>query len=94
MATFTIAPIEEVVPKGRERQLSSRAQMQARYRDAIQNTLEAPGSALVVELEPDEKPLTIRNRIKRAAEQLGRDDLSIRRRGNRIVVYAPTSSES
>lgn len=94
MATFTIAPIDEVAPRGRERKLSARALMQARYRDALLDALQAPGSALVVQLEPDEKPLTIRNRIKRAAEQLGRDDLTIRRRGNRIVAYAPTESES
>jgi hypothetical protein len=43
--------------------------------------------ALVTELESADKPLTIRKRLERAVQALGRGDLAVRRRGNRIVVY-------
>jgi hypothetical protein len=52
------------------------------------------GEALVVELDDDDKPLTIRNRIKRAAQTLGIDDLFVRRRGNKVIAYRTGSDET
>ena len=42
----------------------------------------------MVMLGDDDKALTIRNRIKRAADALGMDDVVIRRRRDRIIAYA------
>ena len=87
MPRFTTAPITEVVPKRKQRNPSARAQTQQQYQEALRNALESNDQALVVELESDDKPLTIRNRIKRAANQLGLDNITVRRRGQRIVAY-------
>ena len=92
MARFSSAPLEEVVPKRKQRQPSQRAQIQRQYQDALRDTVISRGEALVVELEPDDKPLTIRNRVKRAAQALN-VDVTIRRRRNKIVAYAEGSSE-
>jgi hypothetical protein len=91
MARFTTAPIEEVVPKRKNRQPSQRAQVQQQYREALQNALNSQHQALVVELEADDKPLTVRNRIKRAAHSLGLESIAIRRKRDRIVAYVPES---
>jgi hypothetical protein len=87
MPRFTTAPVEDVAPKRKQRNPSARAQIQREYQDALQQALDNNNQALVVELEPDDKPLTIRNRIKRAAQQLGVEDITVRRRGQRIVAY-------
>jgi hypothetical protein len=87
MPRFTTAPVEEVAPKRKQRNPSQRAQTRRQYQDALRSALIDNREALVVELESEDKPLTIRNRIKRAAEALGLDDVAIRRRGNRIVAY-------
>ena len=87
MPRFTSAPVEEVVPQRKQRQPSQRAQTQQQYQDALRDALLDKHEALVVELEPDDKPLTIRNRIKRAAETLGLENVAIRRRRDRIVAY-------
>ena len=87
MPRFTTAPIEEVVPKRKLRQPSQRAQIQQQYREALQNAMSSQRQALVVELEPDDKPLTVRNRIKRAADSLGLEEVAIRRRRDRIIAY-------
>jgi len=89
MPRFTTAPIEEVVPKRKQRHPSQRAQIQREYRDALQNAVNRQDQALVVELEPSDKPLTVRNRIKRAAKSLELNDITIRRRRDRIVAYLP-----
>jgi hypothetical protein len=44
-------------------------------------------------MDPSDKPLTIRNRIKRAADALGYADITIRRRRNTIVAYRPDGQE-
>jgi hypothetical protein len=87
MPRFTSAPVEEVVPQRKQRQPSQRAQTQKQYQDALSDALLERHVALVVELEPDDKPLTIRNRIKRAADSLGLENVTIRRRRDRIVAY-------
>ena len=87
MPRFTTAAIEEVMPKRKQRQPSQRAQIQREYREALQNAINDQ-RALVVELDSSDKPLTVRNRIKRAAQTLGREDVSIRRRRDKIVAYA------
>ncbi|GAC1323834.1 MAG: hypothetical protein NVS2B16_01800 [Chloroflexota bacterium] len=87
MVRFSTAPVEEVVPKSKQRQPSQRAQIQEQYQDALRDAVIEHHSALVVELEPDDKPLTIRNRIKRAADVLGYENIVIRRRGERMVAY-------
>ena len=94
MPRFTTAPIEEVVPKRKSRQPSMRSQIRHEYQEAVRDALVRRGEALVVELEPDDKPLTIRNRIKRAAESIGVDNVTIRRRRDRIVAYRPELEES
>jgi hypothetical protein len=91
MPRFTTAPVEEVVPKRRQRQPSQRAQTQREYREALESAVNDRNQALVVELDPDDKPLTIRNRIKRAADTLGLEDIAIRRRKDRIIAYLPGS---
>lgn len=87
MARFTTAPVAEVAPKSKQRQPSMRSQVQQQYQDALRGAVQERHEALVVELDPDDKPLTIRNRIKRAADLLGLEDVVIRRRGDRIVAY-------
>ena len=87
MPRFTTAPVEEVAPKRKTRGPSRRAQLQQEYREAMRDAIVDKQQAFVVELDPDDKPLMIRNRIKRAIEQLGLENVSVRRRGNRVVAY-------
>lgn len=93
MPRFTSAPVEEVVPRRKQRQPSQRAQMQKQYQDALRDAVLNRHEALVVELEPDDKPLTIRNRIKRAAEVLGLENVMIRRKRDRIIAYQQSGGE-
>jgi hypothetical protein len=93
MVRFTTAPVDEVAPKRKQRQPSQRAQIQRQYQDALRQGLIDRREAVVVELEPDDKALTIRNRIKRAADRLGLEDVAIRRRGNRIIAYRTEDAE-
>jgi hypothetical protein len=81
------APVAEIVPKRKTRQPSQRAQIAEQYTAALRDALEQ-GQALVVEFEPEDKVLTIRHRVGRAAKSLGREDVTIRRRGNTIAAYA------
>jgi len=92
MARFTTAPLEDVAPKRKERQPSKRAHVQAQYQQALGDAIDHR-EALVVELEDCDKPLTIRNRLTRAAAVLGLDRVVIRRRGNRIVAYQAQEGE-
>jgi hypothetical protein len=87
MPQFTVAPVEEVMPKRKQRQPSQRSQTREQYQTELRNALSGEGQALVVEMDPSDKPLTIRNRIKRAADALGYTDITIRRRKNTIVAY-------
>ncbi|GAC1445814.1 MAG: hypothetical protein NVSMB52_08490 [Chloroflexota bacterium] len=87
MPRFSSAPIEEVVPQRKQRRPSHRAQTQQQYQDALRSAVADKQQALVIELEADDKPLTIRNRIKRAAEALGMENIAIRRRRDKIVAY-------
>lgn len=87
MPRFSTAPIAEVVPQRKQRQPSQRAQTQREYQEALRHALLDEQEALVIELDPEDKPLTIRNRIKRASEALGLDGVAIRRRKDRIVAY-------
>lgn len=89
MVRFTSAPVREVAPKRQQHQPSQRAQIQAQYREALHDTVMDRHEALVVEMNPEDKPLTIRNRLKRAAETLGLRDIVIRRRRNTVVAYLP-----
>jgi hypothetical protein len=93
MVRFSTAPVDEVAPKRKQRQPSQRAQIQRQYQDALRQGLIERREAVVVELEPDDKALTIRNRIKRAADRLGLEDVAIRRRGNRIIAYRIEDAE-
>lgn len=87
MPRFSTAPVGDVAPKQKQRQPSQRAQIQHQYRDALRDAVVQRGEALIVELEPEDKPLTIRNRIKRAAETLSIENIVIRRRRDRIIAY-------
>ncbi|HZU14019.1 MAG TPA: hypothetical protein VFB58_14350 [Chloroflexota bacterium] len=87
MTRFKTAPITDVVPRRRGTEPSRRAQIRTQYQDALKNAVLDHHEALVVEMDANDKPLTIRNRIQRAAEALGVSDLRVRRRGNRIVAY-------
>jgi hypothetical protein len=91
---FTTAPVEQVAPKRRQRQPSQRSQIRKQYQEALRDAVLYKHEALVVELDPTDKPLTIRNRIKRAADALGIDGLVVRRRKDRIVAYVPGEGES
>jgi hypothetical protein len=86
MVKFETVPVEQVLPKRRGQGTSQRAQVRQEYQEALKEAIQSC-QALVVDLEPEDKPLTIRNRLKRAGQQLGADDLVIRRRGQRIVAY-------
>jgi hypothetical protein len=93
MATFSTAPVSDVVRPPKIKQPSQRRQNAEQYTAALSDALEH-GQALVVEFDPDDKVLTIRNRLQRAARSLGRDDLTIRRRGQRVLAYpAPDEAE-
>jgi hypothetical protein len=92
MTKFSTAPVAVIIPKRRERAPSQRAELQKQYRDAIENAIINEGEALIVELDPDEKPLTVRSRLQKAAQALGLDSVVIKRRGRRIVVYQPPES--
>lgn len=94
MVRFTSAPVEEVMPARKQRQPSQRSQIQRQYQDAVRDAIIIRHKALVVELDPNDKPLTIRNRIKRAADSLGLEDLSIRRRRNKIIAYESENGEN
>jgi len=93
MPRFSTAPVNEVAPQQKTKGPSPRSELQQEYREALQNALDA-GEALVIELEPDDKPLTIRNRMSKAAAALGREDLTIRRKGNRVLAYHRVADES
>ncbi len=93
MVRFTSAAVEEVMPARKQRQPSQRSQIQRQYQDAVRDAIVIRHKALVVELDPNDKPLTIRNRIKRAADSLGLKDISIRRRKNRIIAYELRNGE-
>ncbi len=87
MLHFTTAAIDDVIPKKKQRGPSSRAQTQQKYQEALRHAIIDQGQALVIELDPSDKPLTIRNRVKRATEVLALKDITIRRRGSRIIAY-------
>lgn len=93
MVRFGTAPVEEVVPKRASRGPSQRAIIQRQYQDALRDALNRD-EALIVELEWEDKALTIRNRIKRAAQALGHDDITIRRSKDRIYAYHMPTAES
>ena len=94
MPRFATAPVEQVAPKRTSRQPSQRAQVRKQYQDALRDALQYKHEALVVELDPDDKPLTIRNRIRRAADTLGLENVVIRRRKDKIVAYQRQEGES
>jgi len=93
MPRFSTAPVHEVAPQRISKPPSQRSLLQQEYREALQNALDA-GQALVIDLEPNDKPLTIRNRVSKAAVALGHEDLTIRRKGNRILAYHRIADES
>jgi len=93
MPHFSTAPVDEVAPQRKTRGPSPRSVLQQEYREALQSALDA-GQALVVDLEPDDKPLTIRNRVSKAAAVLGHGNLTIRRKGNRVLAYHRIADES
>lgn len=90
MPVFSSAPVQDVAPQRRSRQPSQRARLQQQYQDALRNAIIERQEALVVQLEPDDKPLTVRNRLKRAASAVGLEDVVIRRRKDRIIAYDPS----
>lgn len=92
MAKFATAPVEDVVPRRKPRQPSERSVMQAQYQQALRDAVDRQ-QALVVDLEVGDKPLTIRNRLTRAAEGLGLEHVKIRRRGQRILAYMDPEDE-
>jgi hypothetical protein len=93
MPRFSTAPVEEVAPKRKQRHPSKRAQIQRQYQEELRKALDDGGRALVIELEADDKPLTVRNRIKRAADTLGIENIVIRRRKDRILAYQSEDDE-
>jgi hypothetical protein len=93
MPRFSTAPVEDVAPKRKQRHPSKRATIQRQYQEALREAIDNGGQALVIELEPDDKPLTVRNRIKRAADNLGIENITIRRRRDRILAYQSESGE-
>lgn len=94
MPRFKTAPIEQVAPRRRQRQPSQRAQIRKQYEEALRDAMLSKREALVVELDADDKPLTIRNRIRRAADSLGLENVVIRRRRDRIVAYQSDDGQS
>jgi hypothetical protein len=94
MPRFKTAPVEQVAPKRRQRQPSQRAQIRKQYEEALRDAMLYKHEALVVELDTDDKPLTVRNRIRRAADALGIDNIVIRRRRDKIVAYQTPDESS
>jgi hypothetical protein len=93
MPTFSTASRADVVPKQQTKGPSQRTIIHEHYVSALRDALDA-GQALVIELEPDDKEFTIKNRINRAVKTLGREDLTVRRRGDQLVAYStPGESE-
>jgi len=78
MAQFSVAAAVDVVPQKKSRGPSQRVQTQQAYQEALHNAVIDQGEALVVILDDEDKPLTIRNRIKRAADRLELKDIAIR----------------
>lgn len=72
---------------------SNRAHVREQYEDALRQAV-TNGQALIVELEPGEKHMTVRNRLKRAGEMLRLEQMVMRRRGDRIVVYVDPTVEA
>ena len=93
MARFGMAPVQEVVPKKYQERPSQRAQLRAQYQQALQDAVNQQ-QALVVELEEGDKDMTIRARLRKAAEALGLEDIVIRRRGNQVIAYRPAEEEA
>lgn len=87
MPRFASAPVEEILPPRKPQGPSKRTRMRQEYEAAARDALIDRREALVVLLEAEDNPLTIRNRIKRAAVALGIEDVVIRRRGDRIIAY-------
>src|SRR5689334_5476892 len=84
MPIFTTVPKETVLP--RSSGPSQREVVRQQYRDALSSALEA-GRALVIEFDPEDKVLTIRNRVKRAADTLGQPDIVVRQQGTTVIAY-------
>jgi hypothetical protein len=90
MPTFAMTSRADVVPKQKIKGPSQRTIMQEQHASTLRDALDA-GQALVIGLERDDKVLTVKNRINCAIKALGREDLTVRQRGNRVVVYAAAS---
>lgn len=84
MPTFrTVDPVE-IMPKTQKGPKTDRAIQNALLREQLEAAF-SQGLALVVELEDSDKPLTVRNRLVRAAQASG-FQVYIRRSGNVINV--------
>ncbi len=93
MPRFSTAPVTEVAPQRTTKGPSPRSLLQQEYREVLQNALDV-GHALVIEQDPADKALTIRNRVSKAAQALGHDDLTIRRKGTTILAYSRLADDS
>jgi hypothetical protein len=94
MPRFTNTSHDDVLPQNKRDQPSLRQQTQQQYQDRLRSAVVERHQALVVELEPEDKPLTIRNRLKRAGERLGIANLVICQRGRQVIAYQGTAAEA
>jgi hypothetical protein len=83
MATFSTVPLDEA----RRAVLPPRRATQEQYRLYVRGL--ADDTAGRLELEPEDRPITERARLKSAAKAEG-INLEIRRRGNTMVFYKTT----
>src|SRR5919199_1837595 len=80
MTTFSTLTLEEA----RRAVLPPRRATQAQYQEYVRSlTADAAGQ---LELEPQDRPITERARLKAAAKALGKN-LEVRRRGNTMVFW-------
>lgn len=87
MAQFKRVPVDEARPLTKAKVPSQRDQIRREYEEALRDAVIDHGEALAILIGPDDKPLTIKNRIDRAAQALGLDRIKVRRKGDYVFAY-------
>lgn len=88
MPRFTTASLHEVLPQSKLRQQTQQ------YQDLLRSAVIDRHQALVVELDPDDKPLAIRKSLQQAGERLAIPNLVICQRGRQVIAYQGTAAEA
>jgi hypothetical protein len=94
MAQFKRVPVDEARPVTKAKVPSQRDQIRREYEEALQDAVIGHGEALAILIGPDDKPLTIKNRIDRAAQSLGLDHIKVRRKGDYVYAYVDSDGSN